>query len=73
MQVQEVPESETSKIEKVKGLQDYYYSGNKTIEKDNGLIYIGISIVALGISIIILHRLVIIKNIKKGKLKRNKK
>ena len=67
------PESETSKIEKVKGLQDYYYSGNKTIEKDNGLIYIGISIVALGISIIILHRLVIIKNIKKGKLKRNKK
>ena len=63
------PESETSKIEKVKGLQDYYYSGSKTIEKDNGLIYIGISIVALGISIIILHRLVIIK----GKKKNNSK
>ena len=59
------PESETSRIEKVKGLQDYYYSGSKIVEKDNGLVYIGISIVALGISIMILHRLVIIKGKKK--------
>ena len=63
------PESETSKIEKVKGLQDYYYSGNKAIKKDNGLIYIGISIIALGISIMILHRLVIIKGKNRNKIK----
>ena len=62
------PESETSKIEKVQGLQDYYYSGSKTIEKDNGLVYIGISIIALGISIGILHKLVIVK----GKKEKNK-
>ena len=63
------PESETSKIEKVQGLQDYYYSGNKVIKKDNGLVYIAISIVALGISIMALYRLVIIKSKKKGKTK----
>ena len=78
VQVQEMkvmldnPESETSKIEKVQGLQDYYYSGSKVIEKDNGLVYIAISIVALGISIMILHRLVIIKGKKSKKNKVNK-
>ena len=67
------PESETSKIEKVQGLQDYYYSGSKVVEKDNGLIYIGISIVALGISIMLLHRLVVIKTKRKTKAKDKKK
>ena len=67
------PESETSKIEKVQGLQDYYYSGSKVIKKDNGLIYIGISIIALGISIMVLHRLVIIKARNKRKSKVTKK
>ena len=62
------PESETSKIEKVKGLTDYYYSGSKVVEKDKGLVYIGISIIALGIAIVILHRLVIIKGKNKKKV-----